>query len=161
MKKKMKQPKKKNNNKQKSYKKRGRSSQNRKKKNKKNKKYEDDSLDKSYEDISDIDNNIKNDENQHIFTQMLIKDNSSKRKDFEKGKEKQKKSDYYYESDNRKNKNQFNFPKNNFIEHDDNMGSEISGNFDLNDLNFLTELGEEVNKSEKNFAFGRKNYYRK
>ena len=152
---------KKNNNKQKSYKKRGKPSQNKKKKNKKNKKYDDDSLDKSYENISDIDNNMKDNENQHIFTQMLIKDNDGQKKDDEKRKEKQKKSDYYYESDNRKNKNLFNFPKNNFTENDENTGNDISGNFDLNDLNFLTELGEEVNKSEKNFAFGRKNNFRK
>ena len=147
---------KKSNIRQKSSRKRGKISQNKKQKKKKNyKKYDDDSLDKSYENIVD-----DKDENQHIFSQMFEKESKNKIKDSEK-KEKQKKKEYFYESDSRKkNKNQFNFPKNNFGKIDENI-SETGDNFDLNDLNFLTELGEELNKSEKNYAFGRKSYYRK
>ena len=110
--------------------------------------------------IDIIDENDK-DENEHIFTQMFEGESIIK-KDDEKGKDKSKKSDYHYESDSRKNsKNEFNFEKNNFGKFDENSGSEVGDSFDLNDLNFLTELGEELNKSEKNYAFGRKNYYRK
>ena len=89
----------------------------------------------------------------------MFEGESKIKKDNEKGKGKSKKSDYFYESDSRKNnKNQFNFQKSNFGTLDENSGTEFVENFDLNDLNFLTELGEELNKSEKNY---RKNYYRK
>ena len=148
---------KKYNNRQRSVRKRGKISQNKKKKKKTNKKFDDDSFDKL---IDIIDENDK-DENEHIFTQMFEGESIIK-KDDEKGKDKSKKSDYHYESDSRKNsKNEFNFEKNNFGKFDENSGSEVGDSFDLNDLNFLTELGEELNKSEKNYAFGRKNYYRK
>ena len=61
----------------------------------------------------------------------------------------------------RKNKNQYNFPKNNYNCFDDKKEIDGGEQFDLSDLNFLAELGEELNKSEKTFGFGRKNNYRK
>ena len=142
---------KKSNFRQKSYKKKPKASQNKKRKTKKTKKFND--LDKNID--------INENENSHIFTQMLVEDNNSKKKYSEKGKDKEKKTDNYYASDSRKNKNQFNFPQNNFNKNEDISGSVIGDNFDLNDINFLTELGEELNKSEKNYAYTRKNYFRK
>ena len=142
----------KKNNKQKTNKKKGKVSQNKKKKNKKSKKYLDDSSDISNDSFADNDNNNKYD-HQHIFTQMLVTDCENSSKD--NNKEKEKDPTPFYESD-RKNK-VFNYPKEEkkikIVEHSD--------TFDLNDLNFLTELGEDINKSEKNVGYGRKNNYRK
>ena len=137
-------------NKQKSFKKRGKS-QNKKKKNHKKRKYEDDS-DEEYQ-IED-----------KVFNEIFGKgcDTQNNDKSPEKEKEKPKKMGNYYESDSRKNKNQFNFPKNNNNKYENNnIGIGEPNPFDLNDLNFLTELGEELNKSENNYGFGRKNNYRK
>jgi hypothetical protein len=137
-------------NKQKSFKKRGKS-QNKKKKNHKKRKYEDDS-DEEYQ----IEDKALNE----IFGKGYDTQNNDKSP--EKEKEKPKQVGNYYESDTRKNKNQFNFPKNNFSKYEDNkFGIDQSNPFDLNDLNFLTELGEELNKTENNYGFGRKNNYRK
>ena len=150
---------KKGNYRQKSFKKKGKLSQNKKKKNKKNKKYDDDYyLDKSDDNVAYIDNDNNN---EHIFSQMLGKEYESQNKNNDKGKEKQKKSKHFYESDTRNNKNQFNFPKNNFNCFEESSINDSLEKFDLNDLNFLTELGEELNKSEKGYGFGRKNNYRK
>ena len=137
----------KKNYRQKSNKKRGKISQNKKKKNKKNKKYEDEYY---------IDDYLDNDSDKN-YTQIMEKDNENESKDNNKVKEKQKNKNYF-QSDTRKYKNQYNFPKNYFEEKNDN---DIGEPFDLNDLNFLTELGEELNKSEKIVGFGRKNNYRK
>jgi len=125
-------------NKQKSFKKRGKSQNKKKKNHKKSRKYEDDS-DEEYQ----IEDKVLNE----IFGKGYETQNNDKSP--EKEKEKPKQGGNYYESDSRKNKNQFNFP----------IGD--SNPFDLNDLNFLTELGEELNKSENNYGFGRKNNYRK
>ena len=137
-------------NKQKSFKKRGKS-QNKKKKNHKKRKYEDDS-DEEYQ----IEDKALNE----IFGKGYETQNNDKSP--EKEKEKPKQVGNYYESDTRKNKNQFNFPRNNFSKYEDNkFGIDQSNPFDLNDLNFLTELGEELNKTDNNYGFGRKNNYRK
>ena len=137
-------------NKQKSFKKRGKS-QNKKKKNHKKRKYEDDS-DEEYQ----IEDKTLNE----IFGKGYETQNNDKSP--EKEKEKPKLAGNYYESDSRKNKNLFNFPKNNFNKYEDNkFGIDQSNPFDLNDLNFLTELGEELNKTDNNYGFGRKNNYRK
>ena len=37
-----------------------------------------------------------------------------------------------------------------------NTKSSVNNDFDLNDLDFLTSLGEEVNKTEKSYGYGRK-----
>ena len=148
---------KKNNNRQKTNKKKGRASQNRKKKNKKSKKYEDNTLDKSNDSIDDNDNS-KEYEHQHIFTQMLITDCENANKDNNKEKDKEKQSSHFFESE-RKNKNKLIFYKEDNKNKKENV--EPTETYDLNDLNFLTELGEELNKSEKAVGYGRKNIYRK
>ena len=137
-------------NKQKSFKKRGKS-QNKKKKNHKKRKYEDD---------SDEENQIEDKVLNEIFGKGYETQNNDKSP--EKEKEKPKPIGNYYESDSRKNKNLFNFPKNNFSKYENNnIGIGESNPFDLNDLNFLTELGEELNKTESSYGFGRKNNFRK
>ena len=135
---------KKNINRQKSYMKKGKQSQNKKKKHKKNKKYDDD----------DYYNDNENEEINESFKKGCGTQSTN-------NKEKEKPVGNYIESDYKKNKNQVNFPKNNFNNFEDNNVYDESNLFDLNDLNFLTELGEEVNKTEKSYGFGRKNYYRK
>ena len=137
-------------NKQKSFKKRGKS-QIKKKKNHRKKKYEGDS-----------DEECQNEDK--VLNEIFGKgfDTQNNDKSPEKEKEKPKLAGNYYESDSRKNKNLFNFPKNNFNKYEDNkFGIDQSNPFDLNDLNFLTELGEELNKTDNNYGFGRKNNYRK
>ena len=137
----------KKNYRQKSYKKKGKISQNKKRKNKKNKKNEEDYYNDTYFDNYDENN----------YTQVIDKGNESPDKDNNKAKQKQTNKNYY-ESDARKYRNQYNLPKNCFEEKIENDSGET---FDLNDLDFLAELGEELNKSEKTFGFGRKNNYRK
>ena len=141
---------KKNYKQQKSYYKKIKNYENKKKKNKKNKKYDDDSYDKSDEDIEE---NI-------IISEILNKEIESQSQDNNKGKEKSKYGNYY-ESNMRKNKNQYNFPKNDYNCFEEKKDIDGGEQFDLSDLNFLAELGEELNKSEKTFGFGRKNNYRK
>lgn len=138
-------------NKQKSFKKKGKSQNKKKKNHKKNRKYENDS-DEEYQSEDKVLNEILG----------KVYDTQNDNNSPEKEKEKPKQVGKYYESDSRKNKNQFNFPKNNFSKYEDNnFGVDESNPFDLNDLNFLTELGEELNKTEKNYGFGRKNNHRK
>ena len=61
------------------------------------------------------------------------------------------------ETDRKRGKGEMKFGKQSFNYFDEtNKKSSGINDFDLNDLDFLTSLGEEVNKTEKSCGFGRK-----
>ena len=130
----------KRNNKQKSLKKKIKPSQI-KKKNKKKKRYEGDSSDE----------NVSNKDEDSFMNQILgitsdFNDKSSDNK-FLKN----------CETDRKRGKGEMKFGKQSFNYFDEtNKKSSGINDFDLNDLDFLTSLGEEVNKTEKSCGFGRK-----
>ena len=109
--------------------------QNKKKKNKKNKKTD-------YEPKMDEDDD-------YILNQILEYESQNKEP------KKKDKAVYFYETDPKKIKNQVNLPKNKVgFGNKDNSKA-----FDLNDLDFLNELGEELSKTDKNYGHGRKNNF--
>ena len=133
------------NNKQKSNKKRMRPSQI-KKKNKKKRRLEGDSSDE----------NVSNKEEDSFINQILgitsdFMDRSSDNKQMKN-----------CETDRKRAKGDMKFGKNKFNCYEEsNKKSSASNDFDLNDLDFLTSLGEEVNKTEKSYGFGRKYNFKK
>ena len=133
------------NNKQKSIRKRMKPSQN-KKRNKKKRRLEGDSSDE----------NVSNKEEDSFMNQILgiTSDLCDKSID-----NKQMKN---CETDRKRVKGDMKFGKNkfNFFEESNNKNTS-SSDFDLNDLDFLTSLGEEVNKTEKSYGFGRKFNFKK
>ena len=61
------------------------------------------------------------------------------------------------ETDRKRAKGDMKFGRHNFNYYDEsNTKSSVNNDFDLNDLDFLTSLGEEVNKTEKSYGYGRK-----
>jgi hypothetical protein len=133
------------NNKQKSIKKKMKPSQ-MKKKNKKKKKFESDSSDE----------NVSNKEEDSFMNQILGITSEFMDKS---GENKQMKN---CETDRKRAKGDMKFGKNKFNCYEEsNKKSTASNDFDLNDLDFLTSLGEEVNKSEKSYGFGRKYNFKK
>ena len=133
------------NNKQKSTRKRIKPSQN-KKKNKKKRRTEGDSSD----------DNVSNKEEDSFMNQILgiTSDLCDKSID-----NKQMKN---CETDRKRAKGDMKFGKNRFNCYEEsNKKSTASNDFDLNDLDFLTSLGEEVNKTEKSYGFGRKYNFKK
>ena len=130
----------KRNNKQKSLKKKIKPSQI-KKKNKKKKRYEGDSSDE----------NVSNKDVDSFMNQILgiISDFNDKSSDNKFLKN--------CETDRKRGKGEMKFGKQSFNYFDEtNKKSSGINDFDLNDLDFLTSLGEEVNKTEKSCGFGRK-----
>ena len=133
------------NNKQKSNKKRMKPSQI-KKKNKKKRRFEGDSSDE----------NVSNKEEDSFLNQILgitsdFMDRSSDNKQMKN-----------CETDRKRAKGDVKFGKNRFNCYEEsNKKSTASNDFDLNDLDFLTSLGEEVNKTEKSYGFGRKYNFKK
>ena len=135
------------NNKQKSNKKRMKPSQI-KKKNKKKRKFEGDSSDE----------NVSNKEEDSFLNQILgitsdFMDRSSDNKQMKN-----------CETDRKREKGDMKFGKNRFNCYEESNKKSTASNdfdFDLNDLDFLTSLGEEVNKTEKSYGFGRKNNFKK
>ena len=133
---------KRNNNKERSIKKRIKPSQNRKK-NKKKKRHEGDSSD----------DNIPNNNEDSFMNQIL-----GIVSDFNDGNKQMKNC----ETDRKRAKGDMKFGKNKFNYFDESNKKNTGVNdFDLNDLDFLTSLGEEVNKTEKSYGFGRKYNYKK
>ena len=133
------------NNKQKSNKKRNKPSQI-KKKNKKKRRFEGDSSDE----------NVSNKEEDSFLNQILgiTSDFTDKSTD-----NKQMKN---CETERKRAKDDMKFGKNKFNYYEEsNKKSTASNDFDLNDLDFLTSLGEEVNKTEKSYGFGRKYNFKK
>ena len=133
----------KKNNKQKSLKKKIKPSQN-KKKNKKKRKYEGDSSD---------DNTSRKDEDSFLNQILgITSDFSSENKQMKN-----------CETDRKRAKGDMKFGKHsfNYLEESNNKKSSVVNDFDLNDLDFLTSLGEEVNKTEKTYGFGRKYNFKK
>ena len=112
-----------------------------KKKNKKKKKYENDSND----------DNVSNNKNEDSFMNQILGISS----DYNDTNEKKQMKNC--ETERKKGKYDMKFGINSFKTFEEN-NADNSGinNFDLNDLDFLTELGEEVNKTEKNYGFARK-----
>ena len=130
-------------NKQKSLKKKGKPSQ-LKKKNKKKRKYDNDSSD----------DNVSNKDEDSFMNQIL-----GISSDYNESNE--KKIMKNCETERKREKSDMKFGINSFkyFEESSKENNKIN-NFDLNDLDFLTELGEEVNKTEKNYGFGRKFNYK-
>ena len=130
-------------NKQKSLKKKGKPSQ-LKKKNKKKRKYDNDSSD----------DNVSNKDEDSFMNQIL-----GISSDYNESNE--KKIMKNCETERKREKSDMKFGINSFkyFEESSEENNKIN-NFDLNDLDFLTELGEEVNKTEKNYGFGRKFNYK-
>ena len=130
-------------NKQKSLKKKGKPSQ-LKKKNKKKRKYDNDSSD----------DNVSNKDEDSFMNQIL-----GISSDYNESNE--KKIMKNCETERKREKSDMKFGINSFkyFEESSKENDKIN-NFDLNDLDFLTELGEEVNKTEKNYGFGRKFNYK-
>ena len=130
----------KRNNKQKSLKKKIKPSQI-KKKNKKKKRHEGDSSDE----------NISNKDEDSFMNQIfgIVSDYNDK-----SSENKQLKN---CETDRKRAKGDMKFGRHNFNYYDEsNTKSSVNNDFDLNDLDFLTSLGEEVNKTEKSYGYGRK-----
>ena len=133
----------KRNNKQKSLKKKIKPSQN-KKKNKKKRKYE-----------GDLNDDNTSNKGEDSFLNQILGITS----DFN-SETKQMKN---YETDRKRAKGDMKFGKQsfNYYDENDNKKSPDVNNIDLNDLDFLASLGEEVNKTEKSYGFGRKHNYKK
>ena len=130
----------KRNNNQKSLKKKIKHSQI-KKKNKKKKKFEGDSSD----------DNVSNKDEDSFMNQIfgITSDFTDKSSD-----NKQLKN---CETDRKRAKGDMKFGRHNFSYlEESNTKSSVNNDFDLNDLDFLASLGEEVNKTEKSYGYGRK-----
>ena len=130
----------KRNNKQKSLKKKIKHSQI-KKKNKKKKKFEGDSSD----------GNVSNKDEDSFMNQIFgitsdFTDKSSENKQLKN-----------CETDRKRAKGDMKFGRHNFSYlEESNTKSSVNNDLDLNDLDFLASLGEEVNKTEKSYGYGRK-----
>ena len=98
-------------------------------------------------------NNHENNDEQDLYNLVNEFEMSQKKKQ----EQKQKQSFLLQSEKNNNNKKSGNF-MDSFGQLNESTESESINPFDLNDLNFLTELGETLNKSEKNYGFGRKNF---
>ena len=132
----------------------------------KNKKHRQYKYDKKNKESKDINSNYDNNNNSQFNSQEIIPENKDEQdlynlvNEFEKSqkkKQEQKQNTLFQTEKNDNKKKKLGYFSNNFGDLEGNNEKSINP-FDLNDLNFLTELGENLNKTDKNYGFGRKNY---